>query len=580
MFGSLGSFSAELRRRHVFRVALAYCAVGWAVAEASATLGPALGIPDWSTSLVAMLLVLGFPVSLVLAWAFDLTPAGVIRTAPLPGGRPAGAVAAPAVLALPFIDRSVGSDHQYLGDGITEELINRLGRVPGLRVVSRTSAFALRGAAADLAQIGTHLAVSHVVEGSVGVADGRLRLTVQLIGMDDGYVVWSRTFNRALDDTFLMQEEVALALVTALQPALLGGLPAKAATPQQAAVQQPAPEHAIDFDTYALFLRGRQQWNARTPAALQRALDYFTQSAERDPLFARAHAGIADCWAIRVDHGMAAPAEGLPPARAAAALALRLAPDLPDAVASAALVAQLEWRWAEAEAGFRGALQLCPGYVPARHRLALLLAWRGRFDEAREEMQRALRSDPLSTVIAASAGWIEYYAGNHDEVVAIERGVLQEQPGATLALVPLALALAARGEAAEAVAMLRPVAGRMMLTPAPHDHTSGEVAPAAPGGTPLLGVFAYVLGRAGLRDEATALTHDLVRGAAGGYVSPYAIARAWLGVDQHERALHALQHALAVRSPQLACLATDPAFEPIREHDVLCLISAKVCVAA
>jgi TolB-like protein/tetratricopeptide (TPR) repeat protein len=550
MLGGLGSFGAELRRRHVIRVALAYCAVGWAVAEVSSTLAPALDMPAWSVSLVVMLLVLGFPVALVLAWAFDLTPAGVKRTPALPSLPLRDPSSPPAILALPFVDRSVGADHQYLGDGITEELINSLARVPLLRVVSRTSAFALRSAATDLREIGARLGVSHVVEGSVGVASGRIRLTVQLVSVSNGYAIWSRTFERPLDNVFSVQEEIAGALVSALQPTLLD----TTAAPQP---EQEAPaDRPVDFTTYALYLRGRQQWNERTPASLRRALDFFTQATEQDPLYARAHAGIADCWAILVDHGITAPEEGLPAARQAAAAALRLAPGLPEPHASSALIAQLEWRQSDAEAGFRAALDLCPGYVPARHRLALLLAWQGRFAEARVEIRRALHSDPLSTVTAASAGWIEYFAGNHEDAIAIERRLLRDDPDAAPALVPLALALTAADRAAEAVAVLRPGSESAAASAA------ARRIGAADGGSPLLGVLAYVLGRAGLREEAAALIDQLAGAAA--HVSPYVMARAWLGMDQHDRALRELQRAYVERAPQLVYLATDPAFEPVR----------------
>jgi TolB-like protein/tetratricopeptide (TPR) repeat protein len=545
MPNGLGSFGAELRRRHVLRVAFAYCAVGWAVTEVSATLAPALGMPAWSVSLVAMLLVLGFPVALVLAWAFDVTPDGVKRTPPLPVMKRRHPASPPAVLALPFVDRSSGTEHQYLGDGITEEVINSLARVPHLRVVSRTSAFALRSAPpGDLREIGSRLGVSHVVEGSVGVASGRIRLTVQLVTVADGYATWSRTFERPLDDVFSVQEEIAGALVAAIQPTLIAG----ASRPAQPEPEE-RTERPVDFATYALYLRGRQQWNERTPASLQRALEHFTRAAEQDPLYARAHAGIADCWAILVDHGIAAPENGLPPARRAAVAALQLGPGLPEVHAANALVAQLEWRWSAAEAGLRAALALCPGYVPARQRLALLLAWRGRFAEARTEIRCAIHADPLSAVTAASAGWIEYCAGNHDDAIAIERRLLRDDPAAAPAIAPLALALTAAGRAAEGVAVLRTEAGAW---------GSSEIGD----GGPLLGVLAYVLGRAGRRQEAALLIDQLA--GAGAHVSPYVLARAWLGLDERERAIHELQHALAKRAPQLVYLATDPAFDPVR----------------
>jgi TolB-like protein/tetratricopeptide (TPR) repeat protein len=550
---ALGGFTAELRRRHVVRVGAVYCAVGWILAEVSTTVFPALGIPDWFVSLVVVLLIMGLPLALGLAWAFDLTPAGVQRTPKRAAAErlPAAALQSPtdhgvpAILVLPFVDRSVGADHQYLGDGITEELINSLARVTGVRVVSRTSAFALRAAALDLREVGTRLGVSHVVEGSVGLADDRMRLTVQLVAVGDGYAVWSRTFDRALDDVFCVQEEVAGAIVHALAPALLDWS-------GDAAPGEPAGR-SVDFETYALYLRGRQQWNGRTPASLRSALDYFERAIRRDGSYAPAHAGAADCWAILVDYGIVPPADGLPPARDAAARALRLDPRLADAHASVALVSQLEWRWTEAESGFRDALERNPGYVTARQRLALLLAWQGRFDEARIELRQARQADPLAPVIAASEAWVEYCAGHHDDAIRIARQLLADEPGSVQALAPLALALAATGRAADAVAALRTVADLP---------------------EPLLGIHAYALGRAGLHDEARALIDQLGDPGRTHYVPPYALARAWAGLGRDDRAMDELMRAFEERTPQLVYLATDAAFDAIRSDERVRGISA------
>jgi TolB-like protein/tetratricopeptide (TPR) repeat protein len=561
---ALGSISAELRRRHVFRVGLAYGAVAWAVTEVSATVLPALGVPDWSVTLVAALLILGLPIALALAWAFDLTPAGVERT--LPRSRRRVRAGGPvAVLALPFADRSATGEHQYLGDGITEELINSLARMPGIRVVSRTSAFALRGSGLDLREMGERMGVSHVVEGSVGVADGRMRLTVQLVSVADGYATWSHTFDRALDSVFCVQEDIARALVGALTPAL--AVAAAGPRPRESlenadntvrpgtavATTAAPPGGGRDFETYALFLRGRREWNERTPASLLRALGCFSEAVTRDGSFAEAYAGIADCWAILVDHGIVAPAEGLPPAIEAADAALQRAPELAEAHASRGLVCQLQWRWAEAEAGFRTALALGPGCVTARQRLALFLAWRGRADEARAEIHRALRWDPLSAVVAASVGWIEHLAGNHEEAIRLEQRLLAELPDATPALAPLALALAAAGRAGEAVEVLQGT------SPAGGGHDGRD------GVSPLTGVLAYVLGRAGRRDEALELITRLAEAGDAAYVSPYVLARAWLGAGEPEPAITALEQAFADRSPQLIYLPTDAAFSAVRD---------------
>jgi TolB-like protein len=552
VLGGVAGFAAELKRRHVLRVALVYCAVGWLIAQVSNTFFPALDMPSWTVSLVVMLVILGFPVAVLLAWAYDLTPQGIqrspARAEPAAPADAAAAIIAPppdgaAVAALPFVDRSATADHQFLGDGITEELINGLARVDGLRVVARTSSFALRHDAADVREIGRRLGVGHVVEGSVRVAGDRLRLAVQLVSVADGYAVWSSTFDRRVADVFSVQEDVARAVVQALEPQLLG-----TASPADGSAPRPLllPRSTTDFEAYALYLRGRQQWNERTPRALRRAVAYFEQAIARDPTYAHAHAGLADCWAILVDHGIVLPADGLPQAAAAARAALERDDDIAEAHTAAALVAQLEWRFDDAERGFLAALARNPGYAPARQRRGLLLAWLGRFDEARAELLQAQHLDPLSPVVAASRGWIEYYARDFDEAVRIERATLAEQPDALPALVPLALALLQLGRADDAVRELRrarELADENILT------------------------FAFLvvaLARAGHSAEAEELLAPLQERARRTGDAPYALAVALLGLKRDDEALAALERAADQHAPQLVHLRVDPHFDPLR----------------
>jgi TolB-like protein/tetratricopeptide (TPR) repeat protein len=573
VFGLLTSFAAELRRRHVTRVTVVYCAVGWAVAEVSATVFPSLGIPGWAVSLVTMVLILGLPVAVVLAWAFDLTAEGVRRTPRAIKPRRGPSTGSVAVLSLPFIDRSAAADHQYLGDGIAEELINALARITGLRVVSRTSAFALRTATPDPRELGERFGVTHVIEGSVAVADGRIRLVVQLICVRDGYAVWSRVFERRLENIFVLQEEMAQAMVQSLQPALLSGTSAGRQLP---AARRPTP----DFAAYASYLRGRQQWNERSPAALQKALDHFNEALQRDPRYALAHAGVADCWAILVDHGIISHADGLPRAEAAAAEAVRLCPDLAEARTSEALVLQLGWRWRESEAAFRAALDLNPAYSIARQRLALLLAWLGRFAEARREIGLAVQTDPLSSAVAATRVWIEYLARS-PAAVATALAILEEQPRAHAVRLPLALALAQDGRAGEGASHLE------ALLPATAGNAANALASAAasrpaaatgercdipscaaeqPLGAPLLGVYAYVLGRAGHRIDAEQVAWRLENAAQDGFVSRYSLALALLGSGRVAAALPQLEAARAERLPELIRLRFDPAFDILRQE--------------
>ena len=561
-FTLLAGFTHELSRRRVFRVAVAYAAGSWLIAQVASTFFPPLGIPDWSLSLLALLLVLGFPVALGLAWAFDLTPEGVRRTpaasaAAAQATSPAAAAVRstlPAVLALPVVDRSAEREHQYLGDGITDELIGALARVPGVQVVSRTTAFAVRGAQVDVRELGSRLGITHVLEGSLRLAGGQLRLAVQLADAESGFAVWSQSFDRLLDDVFTVHEEIARAVASALGPAVRPA--ASGAEPDT-----PLPSSTLDFEAYGAYLRGRQRWNERTPGSLRRALQLFQEAVQRDPRYAHAHAGIADCWSILVDHGIVSPAEGLAPARAAAATALALRPDLAEAQTSAALVAQLEGRTDVAEAGFRAALQRTPSYCVARHRLALLLAWQGRFDEAREQMRQARRADPLSALVVTSMAWIEYFAGRYAEAAGIVETVLAEHPGFAAARLPLALALSASGRRREAVAVAR-------------------AARDAGGNAAVLGILGYVLGRAGRTAAAHAVLTELGRMAASGYVPHYVRAQVWAGLGSTDEAVAQLLAAHAERSPQLGYLSLDPVFESLRDDPRLTAISAAVGAAA
>src|SRR5690606_21194770 len=226
------------------------------------------------------------------------------------------------------------------------------------------------------------------------------------------------SYERRIGDLLAVQEEIARAIVDALRqrlalapdPSRAGPLPSSG----------PAPllnSSTADVEAYTLYLRGRQHWNERTPEALRRAIGEFERAIARDAGYAHAFAGLADCHAILLDYGVVSPQEGLEPARRAADRALELGPDFAEAHTSAALVRQMEWRWADAEREFRRALELNPGYVAARHRYALLLAWLGRFEEGRRELEHARRLDPLSPVIAAAAAWLAYYEGRHDDAV-------------------------------------------------------------------------------------------------------------------------------------------------------------------
>jgi TolB-like protein/tetratricopeptide (TPR) repeat protein len=552
-----GTFLGELRRRHVTRVAVTYLAVGWIVVQASSALVPALGIPGWILSLVTLLTILGFPLAMVLAWAVEITPEGLRFTDPaLPTARahpvPTAAPSLRAIAALPFADRSPDGGFQFLGDGITEELISALARTDGIQVVGRSSAFAFRDEATDVREVGRRLGVGAVVEGSLRVSGSRLRVTAQLVDAGTGYALWSTTRNGTLEDIMVFQEEIALAIAGALGAHLFPeARPDDPSSPpsvhQMSSAAGPSLHASTrDVEAYQLYLKGRVHWNERTASSLATALRYFRRATKRDPSYARAHAGEADALALRMEYGLLSPQEGLEPARAAVERALRWGAALPESHVAAGLVHQVGWQWSDAEAAFRTALSLDPGHSTAHHRLALLLAWRGEEKEGWSEWKEARRLDPLAPGVAATEGWLRYYQGDGRGAVDAHRRVLEDHPELDAARMGLALALLGEDLTAEAVEAL----------------TFGREAGAGdPAHTALL---ALALARAGRRHEARHLVRILDRRATEGYVSPFHRALPLLALDGSEAALAELENAAAAQAPQLAYLAVDPVFDPLR----------------
>jgi serine/threonine-protein kinase len=304
-----------------------------------------------------------------------------------------------SIAVLPFANLSPDPENEYFADGMTDELINALAKVPGLRVVSRTSAFAFKGRQQDVRTIGGQLNVECVLEGSVRRAGRRLRTAVQLVNVADGYQLWSETFDREMEDVFAIQDEISRGIVSALKLRLLGegpGLLVKSAT--------------ADFEAYTLYLKGRLLWNRRSDDALRHGLAHFEQALARDPNYALAQVGLADSYVLLGFYTALAPAEAFPRAQAAAETALRLDPALGEAYPALAYVKMYyEWDWTGALRAFRQAIERNPNYATAHQWLGNCLAILGRFDESVASFQRAVELDPLSAIKNAALGWGHYF---------------------------------------------------------------------------------------------------------------------------------------------------------------------------
>ena len=310
-----------------------------------------------------------------------------------------------SVAVLPFTDASRAPDEAYFGEGLADELITGLSRIPALKVVARTSAFQFRGSGTDVRDIGRRLGVQTVMEGSIRRSGDQLRLSVRLVNAADGFTVWSSVYERKIQDVFAVQDELAHAIISTLAPRLGGGL---------GEIDRPRP--SIDTEVYHLYLRGRHQWNQLGPESLSRAIECFREVIDREPSYAPAHAGLADCYIALANSGYASPAEVMPKARQAATDAIALDPNLAEAHTSLAKVAEdYEWKVKEAEAIYLRAIALNPGYSTAHYWYGMHLHSSSRQTEAFREIRQAQEIDPLSPMINWAAGMMLEMQGRHAE---------------------------------------------------------------------------------------------------------------------------------------------------------------------
>ncbi len=363
----------------------------------------------------------------------------------------AGPVSAnPSIAVLPFANTGGDPDNEFFSDGITEEIINALTRVPSIDVVARTSAFAFKGKNADVRAIGRELGVGAVLEGSVRKFGKRLRVTVQLINVADGFHLWSDRFDREVEDIFAIQDEISETITRTLTERLAPAAapaaepvaepvtqapPAARPKPAEAAppdVPKPAEPPTRDVDAYTLYLKGRYHWNRRTNDSMRTAVGLFEQALAHDPDFAPAHAGLADCYTLLgwVAFGGLAPHEAFPKARAAARRALALDPTLAEAHNSLGWTQLVyDWDWEGAERSFTKALDINPRYATAHAWYAMHLCWTGRMEQGIEHAVRAQELEPLSLIIHTLAGWVYYFAKRYDESIAQCRKTLELDPG-------------------------------------------------------------------------------------------------------------------------------------------------------
>ncbi len=476
-----------------------------------------------------------FPTAAEFAAALAPTEVQVMRA------RRSGAGAGPSIAVLPFTNAGGGPDAEIFSDGIAEELTNALSKLDGLHVVARASAFAFKGSAEDVREIGRRLGVGTVLEGSVRRAADRVRITAELVSVEDGYRLWSERYDRQVDDVFAIQDEIASAIATVLEARLLGAPTAYARAPEAPTGDPKAYEH---------YLRGRHLWNQRTASALQKSVEEYGRALAVDPRHAASYAGIADSYVILGVYSHLPPHEVMPKAREAAEQALALDASLAGAHTSLACVRALyEWEWDAADALFRRAIAHNPQYATAHQWYATnCLVPQGRFDDARAELERAQALDPLSLAVRISVGLRDFYARDLAAAAGRLRETLQLDPDFGAAHYFLGHALIAMGRYDEAAATLR------------HAVTLQEGSPETVAALATAHALAYE------RASAEGILADLERRTRGEYVSPALLAQIHLGLGAHEAALERLEEAAALRAADLVWLKVHPIYDCIRGH--------------
>src|SRR5881394_2088984 len=567
----LGSFFAELKRRNVYKVAIAYGVVAWLLIQVATQVFPFFEIPNWVVRLVVLVIIIGLPIALIVAWAFELTPQGLKRTEVADAmptrpsvrrawiyvviiggalalglfflGRYTGlrrsegtASAEKSIAVLPFDNLSRDPDNAYFAEGVQDEILTRLAKVADLKVISRTSTQRFKSAPSDLREIAKQLGVANILEGSVQKANDQVRVNVQLINALTDAHLWADTYDRKLIDIFSVESDIAKTIADTLQAKITG-------SEKNSIAKAPT----ANPEAYELYLKGRFFWNKRTAADLRKAIEYFNQALYKDPSYALAYAGLTDAYLILSQYGAASPADSFPQAIAAAKKAIELDDTLAEAHTSLACsLAYYDFDFEQSVKEFERAIQLNPNYATAHHWLSNgVLSALGRFERAITEGKRAVELDPLSLVINTDLGQDFFYARRYDEAIAHLRKTIEMDPRFYFAHWVLGTALQLKGQLSEAVA----------------EYSKAVELNDDPSVLALLGQ-AYA--RAGQRDEAQKILLRLSEEAKSRYVQAYSFVLMYLALGDKERAIDEMERAYRERDANVAQIKVDPMLDDLR----------------
>jgi TolB-like protein/Flp pilus assembly protein TadD len=578
---NLTNLFAELKRRNVYKVAIAYGVVAWLLVQIATQVFPFFEIPNWTVRLVVLLIAIGFPIALIIAWAFELTPEGLKRTeaadARLAARSPhrawiyvvivSGAISvgifflgrytnsksseeaelpAKSIAVLPFENLSGNPENAYFTDGIQEEILTRLAKVADLKVISRTSTARYKSSPDNLRQIAKQLGVANILEGTVQKAADQVRVNVQLIKAETDAHLWAETYDRKLTDIFGVESDIAKTIADTLQAKLTG-------SEKNAITAQPTE----NTEAHEFYLKGRYFWNKRTGPDLRKAIDYFKQAIDKDPKYALAYAGLADSYTLLSAYGAGSPQESFPSAKTAAQKAIELDDTLAEAHTSLGQILLFyDLDLAGSTKEFERAIALNPNYATAHHwygsgpPLAV-----GEFDRAIAELRRAQQLDPLSLIINADLGFGLIVARRYDEAIAQLRKTIEMDPRFYYAHWNLGVALELKGELREALAEYKKAA----------ELDDDPI---------VLGLIAHVHAKLGERDQAVKLLAQLQQLAAHRYVPFGTFAGVYMALGEKDKAIDYLERAY--RDHALSGIKVDPMLDPLRGDPRFEALAAKI----
>ena len=571
----IDNFFAELKRRNVYKVAVAYAVVSWLLLQAASIFFPAFDAPPWVMKIFIIVIIFGFPVALIFSWAFEITPEGIkleseiepsksiargtgrkivaatialavvaaglfvyqlVRSkSDTPSSPTTATIANKSIAVLPFDNLSRDPDNAYFCEGVQDEILTRLAKVADLKVISRTSTQHFKSTPDNLPEIAKQLGVAHILEGSVQKANDQVRVNVQLINAQTDAHLWADTFDRKLTDIFAVESEIAKTIAETLQAKITG-------SEKNSIAKTPT----VNPEAYELYLKGRFFWNKRSGVDLRKAIEFFNQAIAKDPNYALAYAGLADSYLLLPNYGGAATADVIPPARAAVTKALELDDSLAEAHASLGLLDTLDLRLERAITHLERAVQLKPNYATGHHWLGLGHLALGHFEQAIAEGKRATELDPLSVIINADLAWTYASAHRLDEAEAQARKTLEIDPRFFLAHYYLGGVRQAKGQLPEAISEFRQAFD-----------LNGDFYS--------LAMLGQAYARAGNKAEAQKILARLNEEAKSRHVSPYAWALLYLGLGDKNRALDELETAYQRGDTNyLFMLKVDPSFDDLR----------------